>query len=155
MVTAADILRCPRGALLVVDGIVLSAWTQAYDREAVDLLDAASAQAMKNAPTAVGALGIYRLKSVRGVPDAETRSALIAVGHRYPFKVMATVLDSSGFGNAIIRMFLQGLGFLGGDSTMTIAGSIEQGIEQVGAAGLDTTKLRAAIELLTAEVYGA
>ena len=152
---SAEILRCPQGGILVVDGLVLSAWTRPYDVAAVALLDAAVATAARNAPAAVGALGIYRLKGMREMPGAVTREALAAVGGRYPVKVMVTVLDSSGFANAIIRLFLQGLGRLSSDSRMTIAATIDEGIEQLAAVGLDVGKVRGALERLTTEVFGS
>ena len=141
---SAEILRCPQGGILVVDGLVLSAWTRPYDVAAVALLDAAVATAARNAPAAVGALGIYRLKGMREMPGADTREALAAVGGRYPFKVMA-----------IIRLFLQGLGRLSSDSRMTIAATIDEGIEQLAAVGLDVGKVRGALERLTTEVFGS
>lgn len=153
MVGVADIVRCPQGALVVVDGVVLSAWTEAYDRDAVALLERCVQQAARGGSLA--ALGIYRLSKLREMPDAETRAALAAVGKAYPFKVMTTVLDSSGFGNALIRLFLGGLmGLLPKDSPMAVASSVDEGLAQLATAGFDTEALRPALELLVAEVFG-
>lgn len=86
--------------------------------------------------------------------DPETRQALAAVGKSYPFKVMTTVLDSSGFGNALIRLFLSGLtGLLPKDSPMAVASSVDEGLAQLAAVGFDVEPLRPAIALLIAEVF--
>lgn len=152
MVVAADIVRCPQGAVLVVNGVVLSAWTKPYDRDAVALLEQCVQRAAQAG--ALGALGIYRLETLREMPDPETRQALAAVGKSYPFKVMTTVLDSSGFGNALIRLFLSGLtGLLPKDSPMAVASSVDEGLAQLAAVGFDVEPLRPAIALLIAEVF--
>lgn len=138
---------------MVVNGVVLSAWTQPYDRDAVALLERCVQRAALQGP--LGALGIYRLGTLREMPAAETRTALAALGKAYPFKVMTTVLDSSGFGNALIRLFLGGLmGLLPKDSPMAVASSVDDGLAQMAAAGFDVEPLRPALELLVAEVFG-
>lgn len=156
MVTAADIIRCPQGGMIIVDGVVLSAWTEAFDEHAVGLLGDAVAEAARRHPTALAAIGIYRIKRLRELPSAEVRHVLATMGKAHPFKVMVTVLDSSGFGNAIIRLFLTGLtNLLGKSSPMAIAESIEEGLGQVAATGVDVSQLRPALALLTTEVFGA
>lgn len=152
MVVAADIVRCPQGALLVVNGVVLSAWTQPYDPAAVAVLEQCVQRAAQAGP--LGALGIYRLGKLREMPSAATRTALAAVGEKYPFKVMTTVLDSSGFGNALIRLFLGGvMSLLPKDSPFAVASSVDEGLAQLAAAGFDVAPLRPAIDLLMAEVF--
>lgn len=155
MLLVSDMIRCPQGGILVVDGVVLSAWTEAYDEAAVTLLGNAVAEASHRHPDALAAIGIYRIKRLREMPSAETRARLAAMGKSQPFKVMVTVLDSSGFGNALIRLFLTGLtNLLGKNSPMTIAESIDVGLSQVAATGIDISKLRPALVMLTTEVIG-
>ena len=152
MGVAAELVRCPQGALVVVNGVVLSAWTRPYDRAAVALLE----QCVQHAATAgaLGAMGIYRLGKLREMPDADTRAALAAVGEQYPFKIMTTVLDSNGFGNALIRLFLGGLvGLLPTDSPMAVASSVDEGLAQLAAVGFDVDALRPAVDVLMAEVF--
>ena len=155
MVTAADIVRCPEGGILVVDGVVLSAWTQAYNERAVALLETAVKAASSAQPDRLGALGVYRIKGLREVPSTETRSALASIGKAYPFKVMSTVLDSSGFANAVIRLFLTGLAsVMGGSTPMVVAGSVDEGLAQLTDSGLDVDTVRPALALLMNEVFG-
>lgn len=154
MVEASDIVRCPQGGLVVVNGVVLSAWTQAYDVNAVGLLEQCVARAAQD-PLGLAALGIYRVKGLREMPGSEVRTRLAALGKAHRFKVMTTVLDSSGFANAMIRLFVGGLtSLLGKDSPVAVAGSIDEGLAQLAATGIDIEPLRPALALLTAEVFG-
>lgn len=155
MVSADDIVRCPEGGVLVVGNVVLSAWTQAYNERGVAMLGAAVERAAA-AHDVIGALGVYRIKGLREVPSAETRNALAAMGTKHPFKMMSTVLDSSGFANAIIRLFLSGLTqVMGAKAPMAVAGSVDEGLEQLRAAGFDADALREPLAILLGDVFGS
>lgn len=150
----ARIERCADGGVLVEGSIVLSAWRRPYTLESSALI-AAQIGLAAHEPGPLVSFAVYRFPSMREPPSSGVRTYLARLGDSYRFHHVVNVFDSSGFANAMSRLFLTSVLTLMRRSDMVaVADSVETGLASCRRAGVDLAPHRAALDALLLDTFG-
>lgn len=151
---AGQIDRCADGGVVVEGTIVFSAWRHPYTLESTAFLEAHIAAAARQAGPLVS-FAVYRFPSMREAPGSEVRAKLAAMGNTYPFHHVVNVFDSSSFANAMSRLCLAAVvALMRRRDMVTVADSVETGLQASRIAGVDVDHYRASLDALLSDTFG-
>ncbi len=150
-----QIVRCTDGGVLVEGTIVLSAWRRPYTMESASFIGEQIAAAARQ-PGPLVSFAVYRFPSMREPPGSDVRERLAAIGNAYPFHHAVNVFDSSGFANAMSRLFLAGVvALMRRRDMVAVTDSVEAGLLASRDAGVDLERWRGSLDALLLDTFGS
>jgi hypothetical protein len=145
--------RCADGGIVVDGTIVLSAWRKPFTVESTAFMTEQVARAARNAGPLVS-FAVYRFPSMLEPPGADVRAKMVELGNSYQFHHVVNVFDSSGFANAMSRLFLAGVvALMRRRDIVSVADSVENGLAMSQHAGVDLTRWRPALDALLRDTF--
>lgn len=152
---APQLARCADGAAVVVGSVVFSAWRKPYTPETVQFLIDQIDMAARNTGPLVS-FAVFRFSTMRAPTNAEARAKTTAALTAYNFHHTVSVLDSSGFANAMSRLFVAGvLAMMPRRDKVHMVDSVEAGLRQSWSLGVDLSRARSSLDVLLSDVYAS
>lgn len=149
-----DIVRCADGGAVVVGSTVFSAWRKPYTPETVQFLIDQIDRAAHN-PGPLVSFAVFRFSTMRAPGNAEVRAKTAEALKAYNFHHTISVMDSSGFANAMSRLFVAGvLAMIPRRDKVHVVDSVEAGLQESWKLGVDLSRVRSALDALLPDTYG-
>ncbi len=153
-VTVPEIVRCIDGGAVVVGSTVFSAWRKPYTPETVQFLIDQIDRAAHN-PGPLVSFGVFRFSTMRTPGNAEVRTKTAAALKTYNFHHTISVFDSSGFANAMSRLFAAGvLAMIPRKDKVHIVDTVDAGLQHSWNLGVDLSRVRCSLDALLTDTYG-
>lgn len=152
---APEVTRCADGGAVVVGSTVFSAWRKPYTPETVQFLIDQIDRAAHN-PGPLVSFAVFRFSTMRAPGNAEVRAKTAAALKAFNFHHTISVLDSSGFANAMSRLFVAAvLRMIPRQDKVYVVDSIEAGLQQSWNLGVDLSRARSSLDVLLADTFNA
>lgn len=150
---APDVVRCVDGGAVVVGSTVFSAWRKPYTPETVQFLIDQIDRAAHN-PGPLVSFAVFRFSTMRAPANAEVRAKTVEAMKAFNFHHTISVLDSSGFANAMSRLFITAvLAMIPRRDKVYVVDSVDAGLQQSLNLGVDLWRARSSLDALLADTF--